>query len=130
MPAVLVPDEIGWVGRQPAPAEVLLGWRRWVRKYGRCPPEQWRGRRKSFRDDGGEAIEQQIGWTERARRPRSQFGGTGYVGQAAGGGEAAGEEPSSPRVEVGLAGKLGVEPLKALGCVQEQGRRCASHARC
>ena len=26
MPAVLIPDEIGWVGSQPAPAEVLLGW--------------------------------------------------------------------------------------------------------
>src|SRR3954452_17776188 len=100
-----------------------------VRKYGRCPSEQWRGRRKTFRDDGDEAIEQQIGWTGRARRPRSQFGSTGYVEQAAGGGEATGAKRSAPRVEVALARKLGIEPLKPLGCVQEQWRRCASHAR-
>src|SRR3954467_3720932 len=130
VPAVLIPDEIGWVGSQPAPAEVLLSWWRSARKYGRRPAERGRARRKPFRDDGGEAIQQQIGWTKRARRRRSQFGGTGYVGQAAGGGEATGEERGSPGVEVGLAGKLGVEPLKPLSCVQQQWRRCVSHARC
>ena len=62
-------------------------------------------------------------------RPRSRFGGTGYLDQAAGGGQATGEERSSPRVEVGLARKLGVEPLKALGSVQEQWRRSGPHAR-
>ena len=43
--------------------------------------------------------------------------------------EATGEERSSPRVEVGLARKLGVEPLKALGSFQEQWRRSGPHAR-
>ena len=71
---------------------------------------------------GAEAIEQQIGCTERAGRPRSRSGGTAYLDQAAGGREATGEQRSSPRVEVGLARKLGVEPLKALGSVQEQRR--------
>ena len=41
-------------------------------------------------------------------------------------GQATGEQRSSPRVEVGLARKLGVEPLKALGSVQEQWRRSRS----
>src|SRR6266699_1895453 len=83
----------------------------------------------SFRDEGGEAIEQQIGWTERAGRLRSRSGGTGYLDQAAGGGQATGEQRSSPRVEVGLARKLGVEPLKALGSFQEQWRSSGPHAR-
>jgi hypothetical protein len=83
----------------------------------------------SFRDEGGEAIEQQVGWTERAGRPRSRCGGTGYLDQAAGGGQATGEQRSSPRVEVGLARELGVEPLKALGSFQQQWRRSGPHAR-
>jgi hypothetical protein len=71
-----------------------------------------------FRDEGGEAIEQQIRWAERVGRPRSRYGGTGYLGQTGDGGQATGEQRSSPRVEVGLARKLGVELLEALGRFQ------------
>ena len=62
-------------------------------------------------------------------RPWSRSGGTGYLGQAAGGGQATGEQRSPPRVEVGLARKLGIEPLKALGSFQEQWRRSRPQAR-
>src|SRR3954449_3445446 len=83
----------------------------------------------SFREEGGEAIEEQIGCLERTGWPRSRCGGTAYLDQAAGGREATGEQRSSPRVEVRLARKIGVEPLKALGSFQEQ-RGCSSaHAR-
>src|SRR6185312_9959574 len=111
------------------PAEVLLGRRSFVCKRGRCLPQQARRRRMSFRDERGETSEQQIGWTERAARRWSRGGGEGDLDQAAGGGQPTGEQRGSPGVEVGLAGKLGVESLEALRSSQKQGRGALAQAR-
>src|SRR6476646_7883022 len=83
----------------------------------------------SFRDEGGEAVEQKIRWTERAGRTRSRCGGTGYLEEGAGRGQTSGKQCSSPRVEVGLACKLGGEPLEVLGSFQQQWGCSGPHAR-
>ena len=76
---------------------------------------------RSFRDRGGQAVEQQIGRPKRRGRPRCRSGGTRYVEEVAAGGQATGEQRRAPGVEIGLAREFHVEPLQTSAAFRSSG---------
>ena len=124
VPAVEVPD--GHRGRrgQNTPLEPLLTRDLVVAEGTHRPAERGHGCGASFDDELREAVQQQVvrpGLVDRRGCRSRRSGDLEHVGV----GQTAGEQRRAPRVEIGLAGKRGVEDLEAAGRLQQLGRRLA-----
>ena len=117
---LVVPHHHRCRGREPPPAEDLLGRDIVARKGGRRPLEDRRRRGASVGERQRKALQQQIGRTAIRGGPRGRQSLARDLVQAGGAREPPGEQRRAPRVEIRLARELRIERLEGLRGAKEQ----------
>ena len=119
LPVVEVPDEGGRARREHRPLESLLDRDLLLAKCVDRASELGRGGSAAVRDQGGEAVQQEIRRSRTVRRLGGRIGSAGNLVECAVC-ERAGEHRSPPRVEVRLAREDGIERLDLSGRGEQQ----------
>ena len=123
VPELVVPEILREAARQPEPAAILSAAAGFAERPQR-PRERRDGRRVPLGEPRHEGVEEQVGRALGLRAGR-RARGLGDLALVRTGSEAPGVHRRRDRLEVGLAGHLGVERIEPPGRLQQQRRRVA-----
>ena len=123
VPELVVPEILREAARQPEPAAILSAAVGFAERPQR-PRERRDGRRVPLGVPRHEGVEEQVG-RALGLRPGRRACGLGDLALVRTGSEAPGVHRRRDRLEVGLAGHLGVERIEPPGRLQQQRRRVA-----
>ena len=123
VPELVVPEILREAARQPQPAPILSAAVGFAERAQR-PRERRDGRRVPLGEPRDEGVEEQVG-RALGLRPGRRARGLGDLALVRACSEAPGEHRRRDRLEVGLAGHLGVERIEPPGRLEQQRRRVA-----